>query len=601
MCCFRYVAMCAVLGGPLLCVSARAVNAADPPRLRTFVASGDRLLEDLQFLTVDLAQENKQWSDNIYPSIDIFLVGVETREPIRFDILMGANNGQGWRYQPSIPIANLKTFIEENLQPIGIDAKRKDRRGTFYELSGGVYDGGMRIVEEDKSIYACIAAKGFEEDDIPKEMLHPSATHQTLVDRGFDIAAELLNDAEQMEQRDQDFLVFQQSSLAQVKKRPDETKEVFALRELSARQQLEVLHRAYVEAEQATVGWTTDVAEQAGRGDFFLSALGETSLAEYLMQLAAEPSRFAALARPSEAVVTLRVNMAIDEFRQKQQRVWYETARPVLTEKIAAMESRTDAEKAALQKIATQVFDIFVAGIELGKLDLIADISTQDSGLHTLLIAVEAKDAKAVDAIVKLLPEAHADWSVETEIEQIGDVAIHKVDVSKDTVKSLVDFFGDSGAVYVGTSPSTVWVAAGDKSLETLRSSIETVANTEDPPASAGMIIDLKLHALPLVSLADSYINETGFDLVESLNLQAARPDAEEKGEKDGPIGAGGLKPIEPAELRAIAIKALQDIDDSISIELQRIEDHIEGSVVMAPGPLRTIGKVIAKVAADNL
>ncbi len=304
-------------------LAAGDLSVAEPPRVKTFVASGDRLLEDLEFLIVDLAKENKQWADNIFPSIDIFLVGVDTRQPIRFDVLLGGNNAQGWRYQPSIPVANLKTFIDENLNPIGIDAKRKDRKGTYYELSGGVYDGGMRIVEEAKSTYACIAAEGFEKDDIPIDMPHPGKSHEDLVARGFDIAAEIINDPQTQGERGQQFLTFQKNMLAQVKKRPDETKESFALREASMRQQYEVLHRAYVEGKQAIIGWTTDTAKQEGRGDLLLSAIENTPLAEYLGTLAAEPSQFAALEVPEDPVLSVRINLAMDEFRKKHEREWY--------------------------------------------------------------------------------------------------------------------------------------------------------------------------------------------------------------------------------------------------------------------------------------
>ncbi len=276
---------------------------------------------------------------------------------------------------------------------------------------------------------------------------------------------------------------------------------------------------------------------------------------------------------------------------------------PVLQARLEAIESRNENEKAALQQIATQVIDMLVAGIEPGRLDLAADITASSSGHHTLLVAVAAKDGKAADAIVELIPQAHEGWLVEKDVDRAGDVTIHKIDVSKDTHQSLLKFFGPSGAIYVGSSAGQVWIAAGEQSLETMKSAIDTVVKQQTAPLTDNSVIALKLHLLPLLTLADSYIVETGFDLLDSLNMKAqmAGEPSEEKTDKDGPIGSGGLKPIDPAELRALAIKALQDIDDRVSVNLKRMDDRLEGQTVVAPGALRTIGKIIAKVASENL
>ena len=53
--------------------------------------------------------------------------------------------------------------------------------------------------------------------------------------------------------------------------------------------------------------------------------------------------------------------------------------------------------------------------------------------------------------------------------------------------------------------------------------------------------------------------------------------------------------------MREIIRKSLIDIDDRVTGVISRTDDHISGRMTFAPGILRSLGKIVAKIAKDNL
>lgn len=584
----------------------------DPPRIKLMLSSSQSLIDDLEYLVVDLAQEKKQWGDNILPSIEIFLLGVDYKMPLRWDVLVnneGPDEKSGYRYQPSIPIdrggKELVTFIKENLVPIGIMPRQK-RRG-YYQLTGDVFEGWMRIVDSVRKDYACIAAKGYE-GDIPEGMPHPSETHKHLLEMGYDISLELANTPAHTELRKaqaDDLLAYMMRDVA---RKPDESQAAFELRKLSQQQKYEQLHRVYVEAERLTIGWSTKAEDKRGEAEFGLEALAGTDLEAYLKTMGAEPSRFEPVEMDKDPVLGLRINFPFDDFRRQQLNQWYPVALAAAQGAIDTSERFSAAEKGPAKEVARLFFDMLIAGDPLGRLDLFTDITVGASGKHVLLSGVVATDGKAADEIVKLLPQVQSGWKIVMDMETVGDTAIHLVDVAADVPRSLNDFFGPSGKVYVGTSPSMVWIAGGDGSLEMLKTAIEKVGTGEQTGQQRVQVVsavsaeapvkfvDLKMRAAPLVAFSNEFSKETGLSLTKSITIKPPGGAAGATGE-----GRGNLQPIDPEEMREIIRKSLIDIDDRITGVITRNDERINGRMTFAPGILRSAGKIIAKIAKDNL
>src|SRR5690606_37605558 len=182
-----------------------------------------------------------------------------------FDVMIGeedpgAVNPGSYRYASCIPIdrdgKEIRTFIRDNLVPIGIQVGQR-ARGGYYSLSG-VYDGWMRMVDA----YACI---GTYESDVPKEMSHPEESHERLVEADYDLAFEIDNTPEQTQARAEAFAVFQENLVDATKQKEDESEAVFAMRKATAEHNLERIGALYRDAKRVTFGWITDVEKESSR------------------------------------------------------------------------------------------------------------------------------------------------------------------------------------------------------------------------------------------------------------------------------------------------------------------------------------------------
>ena len=67
--------------------------------------SANVVIEELEHMVADLAGREESWENNIFPNIDIFLIGVDTEQPIRFDPIFSEQHGM--ELQPIIPLLDL--------------------------------------------------------------------------------------------------------------------------------------------------------------------------------------------------------------------------------------------------------------------------------------------------------------------------------------------------------------------------------------------------------------------------------------------------------------------------------------------------------------
>src|SRR4029079_5948561 len=120
----------------------------------------DDILQDLEHVIGGLAGKKREWDANVLPNIEIFLFGVDRTKPVRYDQLVGGKEGR--REQMMVPVANLKEFITDDLDPIDIitNPDKKDKSKCLYNLTGGGYPGFMRYVHD----YAYFARAEHQED-----------------------------------------------------------------------------------------------------------------------------------------------------------------------------------------------------------------------------------------------------------------------------------------------------------------------------------------------------------------------------------------------------------------------------------------------------
>lgn len=567
---------------------ARADDGDAPSRVTIYLSSADDIIADLEHLVVDMAEEPDAWEESVFPNIDIFLIGVDWTRPIHFDQVFDAEHGQ--RPQFSIPVADLDEFILDNLDPLGIIVTPVRRQNDYYELTD-VYEGWMRIVDN-------YAVFGEHEGDVPKDLMSPAEANEQLLSRGYDVGVQLNNALTALDDRTAAFATFRENTMAAVKKRPQETNEAFALRELTTGQNLEIFERVFVQSSEITIGMIIDSEQDAGRGEFLLTAVPDSDLAATLQLQAQDHSYFARIESNEGATLSGRVNFAFDELLQRQADELYPAMRPVMTQKIDDDETLSDEQKAARTEITGIVLDMLAAGGELGMLDAAIEINPDGAGgTHTMVAGIRVTDGAPVERVLELLPQSSASLQTELNVDEAGDVKIHRLTVSGERYpQGLAEFFGDSGEFFIGTGPDAVWMSGGAGGLEQLKAAIAAVAEAPEGDVDP-TIARLDLELLPLLRMMKSLRDEGRLDLMNLFGSgeEEAPPEGEETDEEST---ASMLKDF---EWRETAIEALSGEEGRLHMEIHREEDHLEGTSSVEQGILKAVGELIAKFAKDNL
>ena len=502
-----------------------AQDAADTPtRVVIVLRSADEIVADLKHMTVDLAGEEEKWDDAVFPNIDIFLLGVHREKPIRFDQVIDGEGAR--RLQMGVPYSDLKTFIDENLDPIGIIVKQDKQDKSLYKLSD-LYEGWMRTGRG----YAAFAEKDFI-SDIPDDLGDLVQQHAPLLEQGYDVGVLVDNSGMSLEDRRDGYKTFQENVLAGVKKRPDETREAYALRYANSENSLDTMGQVYVESTSITVGLTTDVEKNEGRGELLLVPVEGSELAKHIAELAKEPSLFRNVQSADNAVLSGRLNFALDDMLKEQVIEINKLSRPVAHQKIDEDENIGDAQKKARKQISDLLFDLLDGAVETGVWDGFVEITPHDSGMHTGVFATRTADGTKAAQIVELLPKSRDGYGAEMNVEKAGDVEIHKVTMGEEYPKAFQDFFGKDGVVYVGTSTDAVWLSIGDGSLEAMQAGVAAVAEGGEGEEDRTIArVDLKL--LPVLKLMYQLRQDGDFDLMQTLNQAAEESSSPEESDEE--------------------------------------------------------------------
>lgn len=582
----------------LLCLTAASPVRADdaPPRVVVVLKSADDLLADLEHIIARQAGKKKEWENNVLPNIEIFLFGVDRTQPVRYDQIMGGDEGRREQAIVPVPPKDLKLFISDNLDPIDIIAKRDRKQQDLYKLEGTGYPGWMRY----KHDYAFFARENHL-DDVPPHLAPPAETHQKLLDQGYDVAAQLDNSRTTAEQRMAAIASFRDNTLAGIQKRPDETTEQFDLRKKNSEQSLETMERLFVEASDITIGLTIDTDKNVGTGKLLLAALKDTPLETTLKLQGTKASRFAGVAKPDDPVLVGRLNYALDEMATRQFGELYKLARVPLEQRIDKTEGLTDTQKAARKEIAGIVINMLTTSLDLGKWDGMVQVTAAPSGAHTGVIGMCAKDGAPVTKILELLPQADSGYKSELNVDTAGDVAIHKLSVTEGYPKALQDFFG-SAEIYVGAGPDTIWVSVGEWAVDALKSAVSAAASTPAGDVDPN-VASLDLDLLPVLKLMSQLRKDGDFDLMATLKSRGIleEPADADKPAPDGEEDPSTAKMLQDFEWRDAAIEALDSKADRLHMDIKRVEDHLEGTTTIESGILKAIGELIAKFAKENL
>ena len=585
-----------------LCVltGAQAVRAEEKPaRIFMGLASADRLIEDLQYIVVDLAGEKEQWEKNVLPNIEVFLIGVTTDKPVRMDTVIDAAEGKRSVFVIPVEKGNLKEFLEDNLAPIGIDAKRAKTDKALYELTGDVLPEvpwWLRHAFEYVTITRTQA-------DVPATIADPQEANAVHFesDPSYDIAVQLLTTKDDVPSRKKAIEKLRSESDGNLKTANEgESDAAFQLRKALANQQLDTMDQIFVQSQELFFGWITDPKAKSARGTIRFAALEGTKLFEAGSDLGTKPSYFAGIPEAEDPVLKGRITLNLGAQSQKRIAEIAKLSGPVAHEKIDKKEGITAEQKAARKAIMTTLLTLLEKNASLGVLDAFGELTAQSGGKHVFVAGLRANEGTAIKEIVEQLPKSDSQWVTKANVEKIGDVEVHHIQNTKPS--DVVKNFWGTGDIYIAAGPESVWIAKGQGSLEVLKTYVEKQKGTPDM-ANMHRFASLRMHAKPILYINESFWEELDIDLKKLIQSSGLMP---KKKEAKATVGRDGKKQSTADKLKNYdwadpALKAMEGKVDVIDIVLDHDDNKVNGMVDIQVEVLKALGTVIADFAKKNL
>ncbi len=522
------------------------------PNISLVQINADGMIADLKYLVLDLAGDKKGWT-NLEQLIPTFLEGIDKQRPLRIDILLGENQQQ--RYRLILPISDLGEF-RDNLEVFEISSK-KQRKGP-YKL-GNLFEGFMQYLQDKK--YVIISEKLDEVENIED----PLKRVQELIKAEYDFSALITNEKEGVDLRKKSMTKTREQLQAAIKKKRDETDNAFELRKLAFTHQMDEAERLFAEAQKMIIGWTTDAAQNEGRLVFSLKAIEGTSLDESIKQFATKPSYFANVEVKQDGILNGRINHPLDEMRKANITAFYSLLLPSIKERIDSNKDLTDKQKEAGKKISELIIQMLDAGKETSLIDGFINTSSADGGKYALLGGIRSTDGAKLKEVVELLPSLMKGQTVEVDVVNEENLKIHKITIREEFQAGFYELFGDGEALYVGSTPEALWMAAGPDAIQNIKDAAKKVKEPAPEKVSPN-VIELNVKTLPWLKLINKIRDKKG-----------------------------------NVEIREMLLSSLTDKDDTFTFVMKREGDVIDGKAKLDKGILKFIGNVIAKFSKETL
>lgn len=521
------------------------------PTMRLVVPNAAELMKDFQAtMLLCSPADQKQWPE-LEKYLDVFLIGIDRTVPARLDTITTHPID---RYVLSVPVPNdamLKRFRLENLDPLGINAKRE--AGLLWKLTGA-FTGFMRV----KNKYASIAEY---KDDIPAVMPDPIVQVANLLALNADAVFEgtnVENVEGALESRRASYAIRRKDALAKLKKADKETADEFTIRKEVAGANADEAERLYVEAKLVLLAATIDSPMKQARLALKSIPLAKTPFEASVKRIHEKPDRFAAIEPFASPILSGRINLPLDEMRIAYIQKITAAMKTRSLNEIEAEKDRNADEKAAAKKIVELFYAMVDDGAKSELLNGFVESRSNASGKNTFVWGVVPKDGNVVIEMLELLPKSGKGNSAELNVDSEGDVKIHKMVMPASVRADAKAFFGEETA-YVGTAKDSLWLAIGEDGLKELKAAIKksSEAKPADPkaPFVNGMI---KLG--PWTELLHKRWGTTG-----------------------------------NVKVRERAVAAFKGGDDILTIQLTRTDDTIEGMIKLMPGLLRFVGSSMAE------
>jgi hypothetical protein len=591
----------------ILCACALRPTLADdaqPIRVTTYIASAQNVLDDLNYMVSELAGEPGIWEEKVYPNIDIFLIGLDFNQPIRFDGYLDPDHDK--RNVLMLPLAegDAKIFLDENLEPIGIfnnrlEADGRPPKGVFWELESDpaapVFDGWMRSAHG----YGFISPV---ESDLPKTIEAPDATHAHLVERGVDLAIELISPQPNEADRVASFNRIREKILGALEPYDDETAEEFEVRSLIVNQQFERLEVLFTQTNAMSAAWTLN--DGMGLLEVLVDPAAGTQLESDFQSSQNRESFFARVPTQENGVLSGRLNMLLSDTLKEHFSTFYTQAIPAVHGQIDEREGYTPEQRQARKDAMGILLQMLADNAADGNVDAFVEISAAGNDQHTMVSGLTFASSDPISELLQAIVKFGEGWTLEENVTTIGNVTVHKLHAGGDYPVSLAEFFGPDGDYYVGVDGTHVWVAAGVNSLDALTTAIGQVTDETREPAPIPLF-QLDFQVRPIVKMAHAWEGESAVDLMAFFKKGGFANQTRER-ENAANTGDDEEEPLTEAfkdfNWQQIMLDTLEGSEARVETTFKfDAEASIIGRTVIETDVLEAVGEIIAEFADEQL
>ena len=557
-----------------------ATSAQTPQDSRITVAHpGFNLLKSDLKKTIDLTTpgEQKQW-ENIEGYIDTFIIGIDEAREVQVQVMTGISPAGILFCVPLQAASDPSRAFRENLDSLGYRITRNPADRTMYSIESDANEyGWMKVDAELQYAFFMITT---DKALLPqlKEIVVKAALSPTTLDENM--IAEIKNtdvSAAAITHRVNAFKPIRDDNMALIKQRPDEKATAFQLRQSSVRRLYDEAERIMSQADQLLMTLTldrtlADLPKVSLRT--ILTAIPGTVLEATIAEHGTQTDAFAGLQRLQGSALSLRVSHPLDDVRKESLQETLTLVRADIEARLTANKTRTDVEKAAFNKFVAGVTSVLESSVTSGHLNGFVESVPDGKDNFTTVAAFVSPSAAELNQILPLLTDAGKGNDVQMNLEKVGDVDIHKIQIAEGFISIFDRVFGVHNDMFIGVGPQKVWLAAGQDGLATLKSTIAAVGE----PAANPVVFRVDGNMLPW----------------------AKRIDAVAKDEKPGVLTADDEKlRREQARIRERALAALVTEDD-FSLVISTEGSTWVGEFTSNTGLLRFVGKMMSAFSKEN-
>ena len=579
----------AILGiGVLFLPAAVKSSAQEPhhPQISVGHQGVGRLKSDLATLLSLTTEKEQEQLLNLVDFVDLMAFGLDSEKPIRVDLLTGI---MPMPYVISAAYRNDPALVEPGAMPPEFEQLLDNVSSNFLlqevgedwrEFLPNPDQGWLRLMPNIKTAIMVLTTPADHTllKQILQKMQSPLPVIAPLLENDCGAGIQLVNGAhtaEDQKKRSASFGELRANRMDALQKRPTESVTEFNLRKGFVSNHLKELERLMVEGNDLRARAFLNSEDKSARILFTGDGIPDTGLAQSIGLFNKHEDAFASVAKAENSILSFRINHPIDEFRQKISYEFIELVNEDVEARVVASENLSDAQKAAVRELHNGVMTVLKDSIGSGNVNAFVETWLNADEEFVAVGAIAATDATRLDETLALIAKTGNGNKVESAIEKVGDVTIHRIQLGKGFLKLLDRVFGEETAVLIATSKDTVWFASGPDSLEVLKQTISDLQK----PASSDVILRVEAKLLPWARHAQKVVDAAPEPT--SVDDQRIRRD----------------RRLDLA--RAVEAFGTGEKDD-VKFDVTVDDGKVSGEISVNTGLLRFVGKQLSAFSKEN-